>query len=160
MALVHETLYQSGNLSEIDFADYVNKLSASLFRAYRVNPAAVDVRVDADAYALEVDRAVSLGLIVNELVSNALKHAFPGDRQGCVIVSLKTRGDEGDVALTVSDDGIGFPEDVDYRMTPTLGMQLVVTLVDQVGGTVTLDRSNGTTFTITLGSKGTPGGST
>jgi len=98
---------------------------------------------------LTITTAIPCGLIINELVSNALKHAFPQEREGTIAVSM-TPSTKDNLILTVSDTGIGFPEGIDFRNTTTLGMQLVTSLVEQLDGTITLDRSKGITFTITF----------
>jgi len=98
---------------------------------------------------LTITTAIPCGLIINELVTNALKHAFPQERDGTITISM-TPSNTDSLILTVSDTGIGFPEGIDFRNTTTLGMQLVTSLVEQLEGTITLARSKGTTFTITF----------
>jgi two-component sensor histidine kinase len=97
---------------------------------------------------VDINTAVPLGLLMNELVSNALKHAFPGDRQGTISISGGYEGDH--IVLVVRDNGIGIPADIDWKNTTSLGMRLVNSLIDQVDGTITLDREIGTTFTVTV----------
>ena len=97
---------------------------------------------------LEDEMAISCGLIVNELVSNSLKHAFPEDRKGEICINFHSDNDR--YSLIVSDNGIGFPKDLDFRETQTLGLQLVCTLVDQLGGSIKLNRDGGTQFKITF----------
>jgi two-component sensor histidine kinase len=146
MALIHERLYRSRDLSRIDLGEYVQSLSSFLIRSYRAYTRAVQLRVDADDVALSIDAAVPCGLIINELMSNALKHAFPDGREGEIRVAIKA--DNGLVQLSVGDNGVGFPDDVDFRETESLGLQLVNTLVDQLDGTVALRVNGGTTFEI------------
>ena len=98
---------------------------------------------------VDITTAIPCGLIVNELVTNAFEHAFPDGREGTIAVSLCT-DDAGTHVLSVSDDGVGFPEDLDFRNTKSLGLQLVTGLVNQLDGTITLDRTKGTTFIITF----------
>jgi len=148
MALIHEKLYQSDDLAHIDIAAYMQDLTASLFSTYTVrNKIKVDIAIT-DIF-LTITTAIPCGLIINELVTNALKHAFPKERDGTITVSM-TPSNTDSLILTVSDTGIGFPEGIDFRNITTLGMQLVTSLVEQLDGTITLDRSEGTTFTITF----------
>jgi two-component sensor histidine kinase len=148
MAYVHEKLYQSGDFSKIDFKSYVKTLVNSLFRSYGVNPAKIALRVEVDEVSLELDSAIPCGLIINELVSNALKYAFPEDRKGEVRVALgSTKEDK--FMLTVSDNGAGMPEHIDFRNTESLGLHLVTILAeDQLHGKVELNRIEGTKYCI------------
>jgi two-component sensor histidine kinase len=148
MALVHERLYRSQDLSHSDLAGYVRDLVSYLFRSYVSGAPVITYRVDVEDIWLAVDTAVPCGLIINELVSNALKHAFPADRTGEVAIALAVR--EGGLALTIADNGVGFPADLDFRRTESLGLQLVNTLVEQLDGTVELNRTGGTRFRVTL----------
>ena len=148
MALIHEKLYRSGSLAEIDFGDYVESLIGELLRMYNVPLGVITITTDIENVQLGVDTAIPCALIINELVSNSLKYAFPDGRTGGVTVALQRAN--GAYTLTVADDGVGFPADVDFRATDSLGMQLVVTLVNQLEGTITLDRTKGTTFIITF----------
>jgi two-component sensor histidine kinase len=145
MALVHEKLYRSGNLATIDFGDYLSSVTNQLMRSSA--KAGISCTLEAEKIFLAVDTAVPCGLIVNELVSNALKHAFVGREQGRVTVRLR-RNDPNTVELSVQDDGTGFPAGLDYRTVQSMGMNLMVSLTDQIGGTVELRRDGGTTFFI------------
>ncbi len=136
MALVHEKLYQSSNLSRINLADYIRSLGDLLFRSSAISPEVVMLEVSGLEIFLSIDTAVPCGLIVNELLSNALKHAFPNGRAGTIHVNLDERPG-GWVALDVQDDGIGVPEGFDFNRTGTLGLQLVQGLVQQIDGTIT-----------------------
>ncbi len=147
LALIHDKLYQSEDLTSIDFSGYIRNLIVHLFRAYKVNAHAITLQLDLDPVALDVDRAVPCGLIINELVSNALKYAFPNGKTGEVRIDLHG-DDERRLILAVGDNGIGFPTGIDFRKTASLGMQLVNTLTDQIEGTITLERNCGTTFKI------------
>ena len=111
MALIHEKLYQSGNVSLVDFPQYARSLATTLFRSYRAGEGNVSLEVDFGDVSLGIDAAVPCGLIINELLSNALKHAFPAGRGGKVTLGLRAQG--GMMRLTVKDDGIGFPRGVD-----------------------------------------------
>ena len=146
MALVHEELYQSDNFSRVDFADYIQRLSTNLFHTYQTGPVAISLVVDVQELFLTVDAAIPCGLVVNELVSNALKHAFPDGREGTVTIRLRAEGPV--YVLAVSDDGVGLPEDVDPSTTESLGLQLVDTLTRQLGGSLRIRRGNGTQFEI------------
>ncbi len=147
MALIHEELYQAGNLARVDFASYLRRLLPDLARSYRADASEkVEVKIEAADVSLPVDRAIPCGLIVNELMTNALKHAFPNGRAGSIQVRLATQKDQ--TTLAVRDDGAGFPPDVDFRQSRSLGLQLVCTLANQLGGTINLTRDNGTEFVI------------
>src|SRR5258708_28855508 len=139
MALVHEKLYQSTNLSRIDFADYVRSLGELLFRSSAINPANVTLHVSGSETFLSIDVAVPCGLIVNELLSNALKHAFPEDRRGEIHVQLDERAD-GWISVSIRDNGIGLPADFDLNSTGTLGLQLVPRLAHRSYGGITMER--------------------
>lgn len=146
MALIHEKLYQSENLAQIDFHDYVLNLASYLASSYRAP--GVHILVDGESISLEVDTAVSCGLILNELISNALKHAFPDNRAGQITITLQQKT-PGQIYMSVVDDGVGPPPDLDINQSPTLGLQLVHTLVDQLAGTIQINRSVGMQFHIT-----------
>jgi PAS domain S-box-containing protein len=150
MAIIHETLYQSRDLARVNLANYIRSLADNLFRSYGVNGEAVrlDVRVS-DVY-LGFDTAIPCGLIINELISNSLKYAFPEGREGRISIDLHPE-DHDRYALTVRDDGVGLPPDLDFRDTRTLGLQLVTTLTDQLEGAIVLHRERGTEFKITFG---------
>lgn len=174
MALIHEKLYRSRDLARIDFAEYVRNLASFLIRSYRSDSGPVRLEVNARDVFLGIDSAVPCGLIINELISNALKHAFPPDRGSSPARDTSTSGTDrlvgGDglngkeseirvelyadhdrhLTLVVGDNGVGFPEDLDFRNTESLGMQLVNTLVSQLGGKVELSNNGGTEFKITF----------
>ncbi|MDP2993004.1 MAG: ATP-binding protein, partial [Deltaproteobacteria bacterium] len=139
----------SGDLARIDFAQYIRSLAADLFRSYGVSSGAITLKINAGDVLLGIDRAIPCGLIVNELVSNSLKHAFPAGKKGEIQINLRSDNDNG-FTLTLSDNGVGFPKDLDFRNAETLGLQLVITLVKQIEGTIELDRSGGTEFKITF----------
>jgi two-component sensor histidine kinase len=145
MALVHEKLYQSENLAHVNFCSYANELMVLLGRSFR-NPHVV-LDVETDDINVGVGEAIPCGLILNELVSNGLKHAFPAGRSGVISVGLHRKGDRR-LVLSVRDDGIGFPDTIDFRETETLGLSLVVTLTRQLSGTIELVKRNGTAFLI------------
>jgi len=150
MALIHERLYQSPNLASVDMGAYTRNLVSDLQHAYRSEEHSVRLTVKIDDIPLGITEAIPCGLIINELVSNALKHAFPKGKEGEITIELQKR-DTNRFVLTISDSGSGFPENIDPRNSPSLGLTLVNSLVEQLGGTIELDRREGTTFTITFG---------
>jgi two-component sensor histidine kinase len=137
MALIHEKLYQSANLAEIDFSDYLRELTTQLFRSYSIGTHGVSLNVHAPQVLLAVDRAIPCGIIVNELVTNALKYAFPDSRGGRIDIDLHPVSDD-QIRLAVRDNGVGFPADVDFETSDSLGLTLVRMLADQVQGQVVL----------------------
>jgi two-component sensor histidine kinase/CheY-like chemotaxis protein len=147
MALVHEQLYQALDLAQVDFAAYLRELATSVLRSYETQFAQVGLAFDADTVvALGIDTAIPLGLILTELVSNSLKHAFPDGRTGTLTVGL--HADAATVTLKVRDDGVGLPGSFDLQTAGSLGLQLVGDLAEQLGGTVTINRGGGTAFQI------------
>lgn len=147
MALVHENLYRAGDFSRISMIDHIQTLCAHLRRAYALAGDHVELLTDVDALELDLDRAVSAGLIVNELVSNALKHAFPNNRPGRIVVELKLLT-EGKCRLGVKDDGVGLAREFDGDFPDSLGLRLVRNLALQLHAKTTVDRVDGTAFTI------------
>ena len=145
MALIHEKLYQSTDLANIDFADYIETLSRSLFQSYASNQGSVALETDIDV-SLGIDHAIPCGLIVNELLSNSLKHAFPDGRAGKI--TLNFHSIEGEFVLVFHDDGIGLPANLDFRNTGSLGLQLVTTLTEQLTGTIAHTDTPGAEFEI------------
>jgi two-component sensor histidine kinase/HAMP domain-containing protein len=145
MALIHEKLYRSESLARIDFGEYVRDLSRTIIRTY--NPTGVVLEIDVEGIFLGVDTAIPCGLIINELVSNSLKYAFPGEGRGRVFIQMASQ-QEGEVVLFAGDDGIGLPSDIDFRKSNTLGLQLVFMLTQQLGGTIELQSEQGAAFKI------------
>jgi two-component sensor histidine kinase len=139
MALIHQTLYQSKDFAQVDFRSFIDTLVPILVSSYSVDPARITLLVDAADVSIPINAAIPCGLIVNELVSNALKHAFPGNRRGSIEIDL-ARGEDGTVLLSVSDDGIGIPEQVDIANATTLGLQLVSLLAEQLGAEIAIQR--------------------
>jgi PAS domain S-box-containing protein len=130
MALVHEKLYRSRDLSRVDIADYTASLAELLFRSFGVDPARITLDLSAEPVFLSIETAVPCGLILNELLSNCLKHAFPGERRGKIGVAI--RAVAGHLTLEVGDDGVGLPPGFDVTRADSLGLELVKTLVDQL----------------------------
>jgi len=151
MALIHEKLYHSADLASVDFKEYLRSLVAGVATTYRRRDVVLSINME--PVALDVHSAIPCGLIVNELVSNSLKHAFPAGRQGAITIGL-TRNSAGNYLLTVTDNGIGFPADQDFRNSQSLGLQLVIMLTEQLHGTVKLlsdqTRVEGSRFTVTF----------
>jgi two-component sensor histidine kinase len=141
-------LYRSHDLARVDFGEYARSLVQQLLRSYSVDVHRLGHSVEIENILLGIDEAVPCGLIINELVANALKHAFPANRAGRIWVRMEA--DHRRCTLRVGDDGAGFPEGTDFRQTQTLGLQLVRTLTDQLEGTVSLSRQGGTEFTISF----------
>ncbi len=146
MALIHERLYRSSDLKKINFGEYVRSLSTDIFHTYMSHDNRLDLKLQVEDIMLDIDTIVPLGLILNELVSNCLKHAFPSGKEGEIKVDFHKKGDE--FVLKVIDDGIGFPNDLDYKNTSSLGLQLIYSLADQIDATIILHRGPGTEFDI------------
>jgi len=142
MALVHEQLYRSGNFASIDFADYMENLTACLFDSHVKDTGRISLEVNAEHVSLNIDLSIPCGMIINELVANALKHAFPGGRKGRVVIGLNA-DKEGWITLTVADTGVGFPPGTDIVNAPTLGLQIVGMLVKQLKGEIELRNVDG-----------------
>jgi two-component sensor histidine kinase len=149
MALIHQKLYASSDLGRVDFRDYLQTLLKNLFDSYRVYPGTITLEADVAQAWLDIDTAVPCGLIVNEVVSNALKHAFPDGRKGCIRVRLANLDDQT-LRLAVEDDGVGLPPGLDYRRTESLGLQLAVTLTHQLSGVIAVDSTHGVAFHTTF----------
>ena len=150
MALIHQKLYQSEDIAQVHMDSYIQSLMADLFSAYGVDEGKILMKIEAEAVRLNLDTAIPFGLLVSELVTNAIKYAFLADRQGEkgeVAVSFRERED-GNYLLTVSDNGIGLPEGYDQDTAASLGLKLVHSLVEQLGGEVSLAEGPGTTWTI------------
>ncbi|AUB59987.1 hypothetical protein BK009_04415 [Methanobacterium subterraneum] len=146
MALIHERLYRSGDVKNIDFPDYLRSLTRDIFDTYRTSRGRVQLQMDVSDVKMDVDSAVPLGLIINELVTNSLKYAFPDDQEGTIKINFHLEGDE--YVLEVIDDGIGIPDDFDVVKSDSLGMLLVSSLTSQIQGELELISKQGTTFRI------------
>jgi PAS domain S-box-containing protein len=146
MAIVHEKLYKTENMSKIDFGEYIEDLASSLFYNYNITPDNIILSTNIENIFFDVDTCIPCGLIVNELLTNSVKHAFPDDKNGQIKIDLQDN--EGTYALYVSDDGVGFPETIDYKNTETLGLQLVTNLVNQLDGSLDIVNQDGTTIII------------
>lgn len=146
MAIAHEKLYQSRDLENIELSSYIETLTKYLLNTYGCDPENIKIDIKIKNITQDIDTAIPLGLIINEIVSNSLKHAFK-DHKGEIFVEIVPDVD-GQYMLTIRDNGIGFPEDLDFMNTDSLGMQLVVSLVEQIEGSIELIRGNGTEFRI------------
>lgn len=148
MALIHERLYQSENLAQIDYSEYISELTNYLLRTYRDKARFVQLNLQLDKVYLPVDYAIPCGLIINELVSNSLKYAIVDEKPMNLNVSFKVSGQL--CTLIIADDGAGIPEHIDFGNTTSLGLQLVYDLSCQLEGEIKLVRGNGTEFIITF----------
>jgi PAS domain S-box-containing protein len=149
MGLIHQTLYQSKDFAKVNFHHFLDSLVPTLVGSYGANPDRISVSVETEQLLLPIDAAIPFGLIVNELISNALKHAFPAGRSGQIRV--RSFGEPGGkTVLSVADDGVGIPESVDPAKTSTLGLQLVTLLADQLGGKIAIRRSDPTEFVLSF----------
>ncbi|MBU4535648.1 MAG: PocR ligand-binding domain-containing protein [Euryarchaeota archaeon] len=146
MAIIHEKLYESSDLSRISFKGYLHNLLSYLYDSYTIHPGRVKLKPVVNDFSFNIDTAIPLGLIINELISNSLKYAFPDKREGELFIHLEKAGEK--FKLVVADDGIGFPDNVDFENTTTLGLQLVNKLTQQLDGSITLDNKKGSKFTI------------
>lgn len=147
MVLIHQTLYQSKDFARVDFASFLDSLLPTLVASYGMDSDRISLVVKTVEVHLPLSVAIPCGLVVNELITNAFKHAFPDSRQGEIMVDL-TDGGDGNVGLVVSDNGVGIPAGLDIERTATLGLQLVVLLTDQLGGVVSIQRANPTCFSL------------
>ena len=148
MGLLHETLYQSGNFARVDLGTYLRSLCSQLFHSLVVDPESIQLRLDVASVGLDVSQAVPCGLLINELVSNCLKHAFPDGRAGEVRVELQSVDGGPAVRLRVADNGVGLPADFDLRQLRSLGLQLVSDLVGQLQGRLEIGRGPGAVFEV------------
>jgi two-component sensor histidine kinase len=148
MALIHEKLYQSGDLTRIDLSEYVNELVSDLFHSYSVNTYLVKYKIKSNSILLDINTAIPCGLIINELVTNSIKHAFPDNIHGEIIIEIKCVDDN--FIMKVQDNGIGLPKELDLNNIKSLGLQLVTNLTNQLEGEIELSREGGTCFQIKL----------
>ncbi|MBN1533713.1 MAG: PAS domain S-box protein [Spirochaetes bacterium] len=150
MSIIHEKLYKSDNLAMIDFSEYLRTMSEEVYRSQCSDPSKVTIAIDANPMLLAVDMAIPLGLAVSEILTNALKYAFPDSRSGTVTVQMANH-DGRILEVRIQDDGVGLPDGVDHRLGQTLGLKLVHLLVrDQLGGSVAFRNDGGTCITLTV----------
>lgn len=155
MALIHETLYSYGDFANISFEKYLRELTRAIVETVTVEPQKIDFELESEEVDLTINQSVPCGLIINELIINAVKYAFPGSRGGTISVSLKERGER--VHLTVADNGKGLDPDVDIYNPDSLGLTLVNTLVHQLQGDLEVEVEDGTAFNISFKKKVTKG---
>ncbi len=148
MALVHEKLYRSEDMTKIDFASYIKTISEELHGSYTTGANRPQLIIETEEIQLGIDQSIPCGLIVNELITNALKYAFPdGGIAGTIRITLRQTGDN-EITMSVADNGIGIPESIQVDNTTSLGMQLVGVLVKQIHGEFSINRTGGTAWTI------------
>jgi two-component sensor histidine kinase len=163
MAIIHQRLYQSNDLKRIEFGDYIRTLALDLFRSYAADPARIKLNIDVDNVMLDINTAIPLGLIINELISNSLKYAFPatesrGSANGTFAspdgetgkLTVQFNFENFKYSLVISDDGIGLPDGFDYEKSDSFGLMLVYSLYDQIGAKIELDMNEGVKLKISF----------
>jgi PAS domain S-box-containing protein len=151
IALIHEKLYQARDYSKVPFMEYARSLATSIFRTAGISPSSVTLELAIEDVSLAVDKAIPCGLVLNELITNALKHGFPDGRAGTVRVELTQQG-EGYVRLAVADDGVGLPDGYEVAKAESLGLQLVCTLAEQLDAPLVVSGEGGAVFQLTFAS--------
>ena len=152
MALIHEKLYQSQDLAKINFADYIQDLVTNLFYSYNVNSSAINLKMNVEEVFLAIDAAIPCGLIINELISNSLKYAFPQRETGEICIAFCSI-EANLFTLTISDNGVGFAQDFDFQATESLGLRLVKGLTHQLQGNIDFISYNGVKYKIIFPAK-------
>jgi len=152
MALVHEKLYRTKSLRQVDFAEYISAFAPTLFTSYGVDPSRISLHLELENILVDINTAVPCSLIINELISNSLKYAFPDKQKGRITIILQ-HSVNGNSLLTIKDNGIGLPAALDTQNTETLGMRLVHDLVGQIGGEIEIKNTKGTEFRIEIPKK-------
>ncbi len=147
MSFIHDLLYQTKDFTNIDFSKYLKNITSNIMNTYTLNKN-ISLKLETEPIFLNLDSAIPCGLIVNELITNAFKYAFPADRQGEIIVKLKET--ERKITLSVADNGVGINNQIDYKTTESLGFQLINSLVTQIDGELIYNNSNGTMFTVSI----------
>jgi two-component sensor histidine kinase len=147
MSFVHESLYQSKTMSEVNFSEYIENIARNLFHSYGRPEGGIKLDFNLEEIYLNLDTSIPCGLIVNEIVSNSLKYAFHGRSEGRIVIEFSKQSEEK-LKLIIRDDGIGLPENLDVENAESLGLQLVTTLITQIGGELEIVVSNGTSFNI------------
>jgi two-component sensor histidine kinase len=146
MAMIHEKLYLSEDLTQINFADYIQNLVSNLFYSYNIKESQIKPIIKIEDVNLNIETAIPCGLIINELISNCLKYAFPNQMKGEIIITLKSIEDKFE--LVISDNGIGLPEKININKIKTLGLLLVNSLTEQIDGKISIYKKDGTQFKI------------
>ncbi len=149
MTLVHEKLYKSKNLSQVDFVEYIRDFIEAVNRSNNISEGRVvlHVNMDIDKSNLKIDTAIPCALILNELVSNCFKHAFPRERKGNIYLDLR-KSELNECVIEIADDGVGMPDNINVKDSASLGLQLVAMLVEQIGGDLTILSNEKTTFIV------------
>jgi PAS domain S-box-containing protein len=150
MSLIHQKLYQTKDLAKIDFRDYIETVATHLQHSFGILEDRVKVSIEVNNLFMSIDNAIPAGLIINELVSNSLKHAFPGERSGSIYIHAAFDEFKNEYWLVIRDDGVGFPENIDINNSNSFGLKLVSTLVEQMSGTLELVYIGGCEFRINL----------
>jgi two-component sensor histidine kinase len=148
MAMIHEKLYKSEDLARIDIGKYIKSLATDLFWTYNISPDTITLKIRVKNVFLDINLAIPCGLIINELVSNSLKYAFPDGRKGEIVIDFKYKNKK--YYLTVSDNGVGFPKKVDFENMESLGLQLVNLLSKRIGGDIKLNFIGGTSVQVSF----------
>ena len=148
MSLLHENLYQSSNMSEIDIKNYIEKITNDLLMSYGLNSEKIKINIKSENFSIPVDIGSHCGLIINEIVSNSIKHAFPKNGNGKI--NIKIEHENENLMLYISDNGIGLPKNFDINKTKTLGIQLLKSFVDQLNGNLEISSNNGTYYKIII----------
>jgi len=146
MSFIHESLYKTDDFSKINFSEYISSLSKNLVHSYGIYSDLIELKLTLDKVFLNLDLSIPCGLIINELVSNALKYAFEDNRKGIIRIELFEK--KGIINLIVQDNGLGLPKRINYRETESLGLQLVMTLSEQIDAEIRLNNTLGAKYTI------------
>ncbi|MBD2437900.1 histidine kinase dimerization/phosphoacceptor domain -containing protein [Nostoc sp. FACHB-110] len=147
ICLIHKNLYTVPNIGQLDVVDYIENLATSIMISYQLGPERINLLTNVESVSLNLDQAIACGLVINELISNSLKHAFPNAENGTISINLHNLGNN--IEMMIQDDGIGIPDDLDWNNTESLGLSLVYDLVtEQLEGSITLERNHGTVFKI------------
>ena len=158
IALVHERLYCSKGLGKISFKEYIQQLTNDLFRSYVVNKSVINLDININVIFIDVDFAVPCGLIINEIISNSLKYAFPNfdeeNKTGKIMIDFSTNGND-ELILLIGDNGVGMPLNIEEKKGHSLGLQLVDSLINQLDGSLEINSNNGTCFKIKFKSENT-----
>ena len=147
MALIHEKLYQSNNMANINFPEYINSLISNIENSYSFKMDKVRINKHIEDICFNIDIAIPLGLVINEIITNSYKHAFPNGLEGEINLEIINKSD-GEYVVTINDNGIGLPPGFDINNSKSLGLQLVNVLVDQINGHLIINNEKGLSFTI------------
>jgi two-component sensor histidine kinase len=151
MALIHEQIYQSKSVAKIHFKGYLKNLVNYIFDSYGISKRTIKPKITGSDFSLCVNSVISCGLIANELISNALKHGFPDGKQGVIFINMCSKNNN--FRLIIGDNGIGFPKNFSFQKITTLGLQLVISLTQQLNGDIKLNRRGRTEFKIVFPAK-------